>query len=401
MTIVGVVILTSVVLSLLNTLSLLFFTVFNDRVKKFSALTVSSGFTTISLVLLYFDIDAIASNRTNLIATFFTFLSLAIALVILVKALIMILDKKEFLPLSVWITYSVLGASLITLATYLDMGIFRTISYYLIIVFPFSILIFKYLITYKYSKKSIVFYQASAILVIAFIGFIYLLIYRLTNPLADFPPIEVLNSVLIAVIQISMYFSVVLEVIASDAKALDDKNLLLELSNQKIKKASETDPLTELYNRRKMNEIIEFYYEKSLNSESTFSVLIMDCDDFKSINDIFGHNEGDNVLKYISKSLKHALRDCDFIGRWGGDEFFVLLPDLCELDFAKIEESIDEYFDKYPYKNPKINISLSLGIAEFKKDLSLNELINNADTMMYLNKASRKQALKNSIDVIN
>ena len=101
---------------------------------------------------------------------------------------------------------------------------------------------------------------------------------------------------------------------------------MIEASLSNAIQLSEKDTLTELYNRRKIYSVIDSYYKLKSKSNQVFSIVLIDVDKFKDINDVHGHNAGDEVLKFISNVLVVLLREQDFVSRWGGDGFLLLLP---------------------------------------------------------------------------
>ncbi len=146
-----------------------------------------------------------------------------------------------------------------------------------------------------------------------------------------------------------------------------------------------TDGLTQLYNRTKMDmelQKLEGIYKRY---GRVFSVIMIDIDYFKSVNDTFGHQVGDSVLKEFAKILKENIRNTDFIGRWGGEEFLIVCPETSEenattlaLNLRKqIEETL---FEKVGHK------TMSVGVAQIKDEMDLDTLINNADNAMYFAK---------------
>ncbi|MGG1637611.1 sensor domain-containing diguanylate cyclase [Paenibacillus sp. FSL K6-3182] len=158
---------------------------------------------------------------------------------------------------------------------------------------------------------------------------------------------------------------------------------ILDLEN-----ASVTDSLTGLYNRRYLSHL------DHAGSDKQFSVMFIDIDDFKEVNDSFGHDFGDLLLLQISKRLKQDVRKTDILVRYGGDEFVICfqhLVDNQDIDFvaSKIKKSIDEPFT---INGHIIHISASIGISSTHGTAStLKELISNADLAMYDNKQNEKK----------
>jgi len=158
---------------------------------------------------------------------------------------------------------------------------------------------------------------------------------------------------------------------------------ILDLEN-----ASVTDSLTGLYNRRYLNHLYH------AGSDKQFSVMFIDIDDFKEVNDSFGHDFGDLLLLQIAKRLKQDVRKTDILVRYGGDEFVICfqhLVDNHDIEFvaSKIKKSIDEPFT---IDGHIIHISASIGISSTHGTASsLKELISNADLAMYDNKQNEKK----------
>lgn len=157
-------------------------------------------------------------------------------------------------------------------------------------------------------------------------------------------------------------------------------------------KSLETDYLTGLYSKN--------YYENHLNiiikdaqlKEIPFSIIMIDVDDFKEINDQFGHIIGDKVLKSVAKIMQSNMRSVDICSRYGGDEFIVILPETKNEHAVLISERILDRISNLDLDNEgiDINISLSIGIAEWKRDMSSENLIECADKAMYISKNTGK-----------
>ncbi len=155
-------------------------------------------------------------------------------------------------------------------------------------------------------------------------------------------------------------------------KQLQDK--LIELSMK--------DPLTGLYNRRFFVKKFEEERERSKRFFKTFSIIMLDIDDFKKINDTYGHNVGDEVLINIANTIMKRIRKTDIAARWGGEEFVILLPETSLKDAVFLAEDIRASIEKIKVSEVK-KISASFGVAQYMDGDTLYKLINRADEQLY------------------
>jgi diguanylate cyclase (GGDEF)-like protein len=153
------------------------------------------------------------------------------------------------------------------------------------------------------------------------------------------------------------------------------------------------DSLTGLYNRQYFEDFVVNLIKKGLRENRDFSLIFIDLDNFKPINDNYGHAKGDEVLKKVAEFFKQIFRDCDIIARFGGDEFVVVIENLSNKDrIEKVRKVFEEVFKDF-------NLSFSYGVANLKEvDLeSLNEeeilnfMLNLADKRMYEEKMKKKR----------
>lgn len=148
-------------------------------------------------------------------------------------------------------------------------------------------------------------------------------------------------------------------------------------------KLANTDPLTGAYNRRYLNEFSYEYLKIVKRENKDLSLLLLDLDDFKNINDTFGHEIGDIVIKQLVEISKSSIRESDLIIRFGGDEFIILLPNTniqsARFVANKIINKITEY-----NKNKEFNFSISVGISDYQiGDNSIDNIILRADKSLY------------------
>lgn len=148
------------------------------------------------------------------------------------------------------------------------------------------------------------------------------------------------------------------------------------------------DPLTHLYNREYLNDIGKTLLEEAKRENLTIAVIFIDLNNFKPVNDIFGHEKGDEVLKEVAKELKSSFRSYDVVVRYGGDEFVVLFKVPQEkFNLNDILDSVDK---RIRNKLKEYKISLSYGIATTKESFDLDKLIELADERMYEDKKRKK-----------
>ncbi len=172
------------------------------------------------------------------------------------------------------------------------------------------------------------------------------------------------------------------------------RKLQRELAEQQIqaevfRRLAMFDPLTGLYNRRFAEQRLKAEIARSERKGHPLIVILVDLNDFKQINDTYGHQAGDTVLKDFARLLNRATRGSDLAARWGGDEFMMLVVD-CEVDqlphvLVRLEGfNVDVHGRELP-------VSLAIGWKAYRPGDQLADLIEGADRMLYLNKGSVKK----------
>lgn len=159
---------------------------------------------------------------------------------------------------------------------------------------------------------------------------------------------------------------------------LDSKELL----QKKLENLAIKDRLTNLYNRHKLDEIVQNELERSNRFNHNFSFSILDIDNFKDINDTYGHQIGDEVLIKIAKILKESIRKVDYVGRWGGEEFLILCPETDINGSKKLLEKIRKNIEESKIIED-LKVTASFGLTELKKDDTLKEILKRADDALY------------------
>ncbi len=169
--------------------------------------------------------------------------------------------------------------------------------------------------------------------------------------------------------------------------------------NEVLSLLSALDPLTNCLSRTEIFSKIANEIERTLRTGNTFSILEIDIDYFKKVNDQFGHQVGDEILISLVKHIQESLRDLDILGRIGGEEFLILLPETKEIEALQVAERIRAHIASISHHtswSEPIQITVSIGITSFKisacigsnKQELLKELVHKADQAMYLAKDS-------------
>lgn len=203
--------------------------------------------------------------------------------------------------------------------------------------------------------------------------------------------IIILASIILLVF--SLILSIALSVIIKNIFAFYKKSILdevlktkeIEKSREKYQHLANTDSLTKSHNRFSIMQIIDDELLNLKSKNMSLSLIMFDLDHFKKVNDIYGHSVGDSVLVEITNLVKSSLRDADNIGRYGGEEFLVSLPNT-DLQTAKnIASRIRERVELFSFEGAK-NITISVGIIEVNRDESRHELLKRVDDLLYLAK---------------
>lgn len=166
----------------------------------------------------------------------------------------------------------------------------------------------------------------------------------------------------------------------------------------KMRSLATKDGLTGLPIRQSFLDSIESIYELAKRNKSTFTILYMDVDNFKSINDTYGHTTGDMVLKSLGKVLKNNKRDSDLVGRIGGEEFAYALSDIDLEGSMFFAEKIRKLVENDLFNNNgvyiKYTMSIGISIYDEENNVNLDKLISQADRALYEAKADGKNCVK-------
>lgn len=174
----------------------------------------------------------------------------------------------------------------------------------------------------------------------------------------------------------------------------------LQASLEKIQEMAIHDDLTGFYNRRHLMELVETENNRSNRTGSVFSVAMLDLDKFKDVNDTYGHQTGDEILITFSSIVRNVLRKTDFCGRYGGEEFLIVLTQTDRHDakiFAeRLRACVEECLFIDPDKDSRFGVTVSIGLAEHRQNEDIDKTISRADEAMYKAKRNGRNRVEMS-----
>lgn len=174
------------------------------------------------------------------------------------------------------------------------------------------------------------------------------------------------------------------------ADAFNTMSERLEASFAHLQSLSDTDSLTSVANHRKINEFLTREHARAERYAGSFTLVMLDLDDFKLLNDTHGHPAGDAILRQVAELLTDRTRDSDMVGRYGGDEFLLVMPETNPSEAMALAENLREVLASSGYETPegdRIPLHASFGIAGYPEDArDANELIVVADANLYASK---------------
>jgi len=175
--------------------------------------------------------------------------------------------------------------------------------------------------------------------------------------------------------------------------AAEQVNAQLREVVENLEQLASTDRLTNAWNRRRFEEAVEGEIHRFHRYGHPISLMLLDIDHFKRVNDNYGHQEGDRVLKQVADSVFASIRKSDSLTRWGGEEFIVLMPNT-GLKFAgMLAERIRTYIDAQSFASVG-SVTASIGVAEFHPDSSYEDWLDRADRAMYTAKREGRNRIE-------
>ena len=154
----------------------------------------------------------------------------------------------------------------------------------------------------------------------------------------------------------------------------------------KIKRISDTDELTGVYNMRSFSAILRRMFQQSVRHGHPLSIIMIDSDNLKVVNDTHGHNAGNKLLQHLIRKVGEELRRSDIVARYGGDEFIILLPETERQGAMETAERIRQALEisRFEYRGNSLSVTVSLGLASYPEDGSnVDIIVDKADKALY------------------
>jgi diguanylate cyclase (GGDEF)-like protein len=181
---------------------------------------------------------------------------------------------------------------------------------------------------------------------------------------------------------IVMLFQSMME--SSQRLVLEQKQQL-EAQNQALQHLSITDPLTQLNNRLKLDEAINYELERANRYGAGFSLIMIDIDYFKEVNDTYGHQAGDDVLVAVAQLIRSYSRKTDTVGRWGGEEFVIISPQTTQKGAKNLANNLAQTIRNHTFIDG-MNLTVSIGITAYLHNDSVETLFKRVDDALYVAK---------------
>lgn len=226
-----------------------------------------------------------------------------------------------------------------------------------------------------------------------FAGFA-LLAYSATLAFEDFlqplTPINTSNTVGIYVVEVLtglLAIGMIVVFLFLFTWEMKNNNATLEKRNQQLQQFANVDPLTKLPNRRSMMQTLNLSMHELQRGNYVFSIILCDIDDFKKINDNYGHDMGDKVLLTVAHTISSQLRDCDAVCRWGGEEILILIRgDLASATAIAERIRLTIATTEVNHNGSTVRVSMTFGVTQAELGFRIEQIIQSADNRMYYGK---------------
>jgi diguanylate cyclase (GGDEF)-like protein len=169
----------------------------------------------------------------------------------------------------------------------------------------------------------------------------------------------------------------------------------LQEKNEELERIVVIDRLTGLYNRLKLDQVLKDELARSVRYETHFSILMLDIDKFKAVNDTFGHQAGDSVLVEFARILQGNVRESDAVGRWGGEEFLIVCRDTVRENAVTLAQNLRQKVEQHEFAIAG-HKTVSIGVASWRAGDSITQLMERADHALYRAKEHGRNRVESS-----
>jgi diguanylate cyclase (GGDEF)-like protein len=181
------------------------------------------------------------------------------------------------------------------------------------------------------------------------------------------------------------------------AEKLSGSNIQMEALNAELETLSITDHLTQIFNRVHLDKLIPEQIEKSKRYKRPFSVIMIDIDHFKRVNDSFGHNVGDDAIVEFTQLIQANIRQIDIFGRWGGEEFLVICPEIQLTEAHNIAEKLRAMIEEHSFTQPQ-NMTASFGVTSYIEGDTVTSIFERVDRALYASKNNGRNRVEEITD---
>jgi len=161
----------------------------------------------------------------------------------------------------------------------------------------------------------------------------------------------------------------------------------LKEATDQLEELARTDTLTDIHNRYSIMKILDAEVDRAKRYANPLTLLMYDVDHFKRVNDTHGHRAGDSILYNLTQVVKNSLRDIDIVGRYGGEEFLVIMPSTLLSDAIEVAQRVCETVSNHKF-NQIEQLTISVGLVELGRDETMDMLFTRADRLLYRSKDS-------------
>ena len=354
--------------------------------EKFLIICYALGAIHLILSVVMFSVSRLYLGGFNFLSSYFYIVTLTVWL----------RDEKYYRTFISAFVEILLSSCLMTI----DLGWGWGFSMYIIAICPVSFFI-SYSIPgmVRSLKKPIIFSSISMVI------FIALRIFCNYNPALYPLDNHIILNVYIYLFNCLLTFISIILFSSLFALEIRSKEIELEKHNKELTDMSSVDPLTKLLNRRSMGECLEIAVNKVKTTGELFTLAIGDIDNFKMVNDVHGHNVGDDVLKMVANTIRSSLPDKSILCRWGGEEFLILLrkpeaeaiPDIEAVRYALTQ--VTTKVEK-PEGDIDLGVTMTFGMSQYITGFTIDQVIAVADENLYKGKSNGKNRVVHSKTVI-